>query len=60
MPVRGVYWPLIMAARPARLQFAYLGHSHSLFAPWLDYRISDRASEPEDWAFAATVTASGM
>lgn len=43
--------PLIMAARPARLQFAYLGHSHSLFAPWIDYRVSDRASEPEDWGY---------
>ncbi|MBK6658225.1 MAG: hypothetical protein IPG43_08815 [Proteobacteria bacterium] len=41
--------PRIMAARPARLQFAYLGHSHSLFASWLDYRVSDRVSEPDDW-----------
>ena len=44
--------PLIMAARPAPLQFAYLGHSHSLFAPWIDYRITDRASEPSDWGHA--------
>lgn len=43
--------PRIMAARPARLQFAYLGHSHSLFAPWLDYRVSDRVSEPDDWGY---------
>lgn len=43
--------PLIMVARAARLQFAYLGHSHSLFAPWIDYRVSDRASEPEDWGY---------
>ena len=32
-----------------RLQFTYLGHSHSLFAPWIDYRITDRVSEPDDW-----------
>lgn len=43
--------PPIMAARPARLQFTYLGHSHSLFAPWVDYRITDRAAEPEDWGY---------
>ena len=41
--------PRIMVARPAPLQFAYLGHSHSLFAPWIDYRITDRVSEPADW-----------
>ena len=43
--------PRILGARPAPLQFAYLGHSHSLFAPWIDYRITDRASEPEDWGY---------
>ena len=41
--------PHLLAARAAPLQFSYLGHSHSLFAPWIDYRVSDRVSEPEDW-----------
>ena len=41
--------PRILAARAAPLQFSYLGHSHSLFAPWIDYRVSDRVSEPDDW-----------
>lgn len=41
--------PRIVVSRPAPLQFTYLGHSHSLFAPWIDYRITDRASEPADW-----------
>lgn len=43
--------PRILTSRPAALQFTYLGHSHSLFAPWLDYRITDRASEPDDWGY---------
>lgn len=41
--------PGILARRAAPLQFTYVGHSHSLFAPWIDYRITDRVSEPEDW-----------
>lgn len=41
--------PRILTRRAAPLQFTYLGHSHSLFAPWIDYRITDRVSEPEDW-----------
>ena len=44
--------PAILARRAAPLQFTYLGHSHSLFAPWIDYRITDRVSEPEDWGQA--------
>ena len=41
--------PGILTRRAAPLQFCYLGHSHSLFAPWIDYRISDRVCEPDDW-----------
>ena len=41
--------PRILTLRAASLQFTYLGHSHSLFAPWIDYRITDRVSEPDDW-----------
>ncbi len=41
--------PRILTLRAAPLQFTYLGHSHSLFAPWIDYRITDRVSEPDDW-----------
>ena len=40
----------ILARRPAALQVAYLGHSHSLFAPWIDYRVTDSCAEPPDWA----------
>ncbi len=43
--------PQILAARPAPVQMSYIGHSHSLFAPWMDYRITDRASEPDDWGY---------
>jgi len=41
--------PRILAARGAPLQVSYVGHSHSLFAPWIDYRITDDACEPDDW-----------
>ena len=44
--------PGILMRRAAPLQFSYLGHSHSLFAPWIDYRITDRVSEPDDWGQA--------
>ena len=43
--------PGVLARRPAALQVSYLGHMHSLFAPWMDYRFTDRLSEPEDWGF---------
>jgi predicted O-linked N-acetylglucosamine transferase (SPINDLY family) len=44
--------PRILAARACALQFSYLGHSHSLFAPWIDYRITDEVCEPDTWGAA--------
>lgn len=41
--------PAVLAARPAAVQVSYLGYQHSLFAPWIDYRLTDRVSEPEHW-----------
>lgn len=41
--------PGIFAARPAPLQLSFLGHMHSLFAPFIDYRVSSRSAEPADW-----------
>lgn len=41
--------PGILSQRAAPLQLSYGGHSHSLFAPWIDYRITDRVCEPDDW-----------
>ncbi len=39
--------PEILARRPAPIQVAYLGHMHSLYAPWVDYRLTDTAAEPD-------------
>ncbi len=39
--------PGILARRPAPLQVNYLGHMHSLYAPWIDYRFTDAVAEPE-------------
>lgn len=44
--------PGIFAARPAPLQLSFLGHMHSLFAPFIDYRVSSRSAEPADWGAA--------
>jgi len=41
--------PGIFAARPARVELSFLGHMHSLFAPFIDYRVSSRSAEPLDW-----------
>lgn len=38
--------PALWARRPAPVQVAFLGHAHSLHAEWIDYRITDRVSEP--------------
>ena len=38
--------PGILARRPAPLQVNYLGHMHSLYAPWIDYRFTDAVAEP--------------
>lgn len=38
--------PHILAQRAAPLQVCFLGHQHSLFAPWIDYRITDHIAEP--------------
>jgi protein O-GlcNAc transferase len=38
-----------VAAHPARLVVRFLGTHHSLFAPWIDYRITCARSEPPDW-----------
>ncbi|MGR8918311.1 MAG: O-linked N-acetylglucosamine transferase, SPINDLY family protein [Gammaproteobacteria bacterium] len=40
----------ILAHRAAPLQVCWMGHMHSLMAPWVDYRFTDRVSEPEDRA----------
>ena len=39
--------PVILARRPAPIQVAYLGHAHSQYAPWIDYRITDAVAEPD-------------
>ena len=39
--------PAILALRPAPIQITYLGHMHSLYAPWVDYRLTDHAAEPD-------------
>ena len=39
--------PAILARRPAPIQVSYLGHMHSLYAPWIDYRFTDRVAEPD-------------
>ena len=39
--------PGIMARRPAPIQVNYLGHQHSLYADFIDYRFTDRIAEPE-------------
>ncbi|MCZ6892962.1 MAG: hypothetical protein O7H40_02800, partial [Gammaproteobacteria bacterium] len=44
--------PGIVARRPAPLQVDYLGHTHSLYAPWIDYRFTDAVAEPEAAGYA--------
>lgn len=44
--------PGVLARQPAALQLCFLGHTHSLFAPWIAYRVTDHVSEPVDWGFA--------
>jgi predicted O-linked N-acetylglucosamine transferase (SPINDLY family) len=39
--------PRVLAARPARVQAAYLGYAGTLAAPWMDYLIADRIVIPE-------------
>lgn len=38
--------PGLWARRPAGVQVTFLGHAHSLHAPWVDYRMTDRIAEP--------------
>ena len=42
----------IGARRPAPIQVAYLGHMHSLYARWIDYRLTDLIAEPESPDYA--------
>jgi len=44
--------PGIVTRRPAPLQVNYLGHMHSLYAPWIDYRFTDTVAEPEAAGYA--------
>lgn len=39
--------PGILAQRVAPVQIEWLGHMHSLYAPWVDYRFADHIAEPE-------------
>ena len=39
--------PGILARRPSPLQVQYLGYMHSMFADWIDYRVTDAVSEPD-------------
>ncbi|MEE2981951.1 MAG: hypothetical protein VX929_01435 [Pseudomonadota bacterium] len=43
--------PGIVTRRPAPLQVNYLGHMHSLYGPWIDYRFTDAVAEPEATGF---------
>ena len=44
--------PGISARRPASIQVTYLGHQHSLYAPWIDYRLTDPIAEPDSPDYA--------
>lgn len=41
--------PAVLAARPAPIQVGYFGHMHSLYVPWIDYRLTAHGAEPAAW-----------